>query len=51
MKTCVLYTSHKIHLIMKFIEIDEASANLLHNYSKSDCHKFKNFNNSRQLYM
>ena len=51
MKTCVLYTSHKIHLILKFIEIDEASVNLLHNYSKSGRHSFKNFNNSRKLYI
>ena len=42
-KTCVLYTSHKIHLILKFIEIDEASVNLLHNYSKSGCHKLQKF--------
>ena len=50
-KTCVPYTSHKIHLILKFIEIDEASVNLLHNYSKSGWHGFKNFNNSRKLYI
>ena len=29
-KTCVLYTSHKIHLILKFIETDETSVNLFH---------------------
>ena len=51
MKTCVLYTSHKIHLILKLIEIDEASVNLLHNYSKSGWHSFKNFNNSGKLYI
>ena len=50
-KTCVLYMSHKIHLILKFIETDEASVNLLHNYSKLDCHKFENFNNLTQLYI
>ena len=38
-KTCVLYTSHKMHLLLKCIEIDETSVNLLHNYSKSDCHQ------------
>ena len=42
-KTCVLYTLHKIHLILKFIEIDEASVNLLHNCSKSECHKLQKF--------
>ena len=42
-KTCVLYTSHKIHLLLKFIEIDEISVNLTHNYSKSDCHKLQKF--------
>ena len=40
-KTSVLYTSHKIYLLLKFIEIDEISVNLLHNYSKPDCHKFQ----------
>ena len=39
-KMYVLYTSHKIHLILKFIETDETSVNLLHNYSKSGCHKY-----------
>ena len=34
-------TSYKIHLILKFIEIDETSVNLFHNYSKSDCHKLQ----------
>ena len=29
-KTCVLYTSHKIHVILKFIETGETSVNLLH---------------------
>ena len=33
-KACVLYTSCKIHLFLKFIEIDGISVNLLHNYSK-----------------
>ena len=42
-KTRVLYTSHKTHLLLKFIEIDEISVNLLHNYSKSDCHKLQKF--------
>ena len=40
-KTCVLYTSHKIHPLLKFFEIDEASVNLLDNYSISDCHKIQ----------
>ena len=40
-KTCVPYTSYKIHLILKFIEIDETSVKLFHNYSKSDCHKLQ----------
>ena len=40
---CVLYTSHKIDLILKFIEIDEAFVNLLHNYSKLGCHKLHKF--------
>ena len=40
-KTSVLYMSHKIHLLLKFIEIDEISVNLLHNYSKPDWHKFQ----------
>ena len=34
-------TSYKIHLILKFIEIDETSVKLFHNYSKSDCHKLQ----------
>ena len=52
-KMCVLYTSHKIHLILKFIEIDEASLNQLHNYSKSHCHtiSFKSFNKRKKLYI
>ena len=33
-KTCVLYTSHKIHLFLKSIEIDGISVNLLYNYNK-----------------
>ena len=38
-------TSHKIHLHLplKFIEIDETSVNLLHNYSKSGCNKLQKF--------
>ena len=42
-KTCVLYTSYKSYLFLKFIEVDEISVNLLHSYSKSDCHKLQNF--------
>ena len=42
-KVCAPHTSHKIYLILKFIEINEASVNLPHNYSKSDCHKFEKF--------
>ena len=42
-ETGVLYMSHKIHLLFKFIEIDEISVNLLHNYSKSDCHNLQKF--------
>ena len=37
----VLYMSHKIHLLLKFIEIDEICVYLLQNYSKSDCHKLQ----------
>ena len=40
-KKCVLYTSHKIHLFSKFVEIDGISVNLLHSYSKSDCQKLQ----------
>ena len=39
-KTCVLYTSHKIHLLLKFIEIDGISDNLISNQSISN--QFKN---------
>ena len=42
-ETGVLYMSHKIHLLFKFIEIDEISVNLLHNYSKSDWRKLQKF--------
>ena len=48
-KTCVLYKSDKIHLFLKFIQTDGISV-FLHNYSKSDCHKFKNFK-KLQLYI
>ena len=48
-KTCVLYTSYKLHLLLKFIEVDEISVNLLHSYSKSDCHKLQNFQNFKKL--
>ena len=34
-KTCVLYTSHKIHLFLRSIEIDGISVNPLHNCSKN----------------
>ena len=44
----VLYTSHKIHLLLNFIEIDEVSVNLLHNDNKSDCHKLQKF---QELYI
>ena len=52
-KTCVLYASHKIHLLLKFIKIDETSVNLLHNYSKSKCHKLQIFQEFQefQLYI
>ena len=40
-KMYVQYTSHDIHLLLTFIEIDEISVNLLHNYCKSDCHHHK----------
>ena len=39
----VCATSHKIHIFLKFIEIDGISVNLLHNCSKSDCHKHQKF--------
>ena len=32
---CALYTSHKIHLFIKSIEIDRISVNPLHNSSKN----------------
>ena len=47
-KTYVLYTSHKMHLFLNFIEIDEISVNLLHNYGKSDCHKLQKFQNFQE---
>ena len=50
-KTYVLYMSQKNNLILEFIETDEASANLLHKYSKSGWYSFKNFNYSRKLYI
>ena len=34
-KTCVLYTSHKIHLFLRSVEIDGISVNPLHNCSKN----------------
>ena len=40
--------SHKIHVLMKFIEIDETSVNLLHNYSKSDPQKPQKFQSSQE---
>ena len=40
--------SHKIHVLMKFIEIDETSVNLLHNPSKSDPQKPQKFQSSQE---
>ena len=40
--------SHKIHVLMKFIEIDETYVNLLHNYSKSDPQKPQKFQSSQE---
>ena len=48
-KTCVLYTSHKIDLLLKLIEIDGIFVNRLHKYSKSDCHKFQKFKKFKKL--
>ena len=45
LKTCVLYTSHKIHPLLKFIEIDGISVNLHHSYSKAE----KNSKNFKKL--
>ena len=30
----MLYMSHKMHLLLQFAEVDEASVNLLHNGNK-----------------
>ena len=35
----MLYTSHEIYLLSKFVEIDEVSVTLLQSYNKSLCHK------------
>ena len=39
----MLFTTHKIHLHLQFIEVDEVSVNLLHNGNESDCHKLQKF--------
>ena len=39
----ILYTSHKIHLLLKFIKIDKVPVNLLHKNNRSDSHKLQKF--------
>ena len=39
--THAVYVTYKIHLLLKFIEIDKVSVNLLHKDNKSDCQKLQ----------
>ena len=41
MKGILVNNGDNIHLLLTFIEIEEISVNLLHNYCKSDCHHRK----------
>ena len=40
-RTPVLYRPQKIHLLLKFIDIDKISVKLLQKYTESDCLKLK----------
>ena len=43
---CMLFTPHKIHLFLKFLEIDEISVNPFHDDNESARYIFENFKKS-----
>lgn len=47
----VLYTSHEIYLLSKFVEIDKVSVTLLQSYNKSRCHKLSTFQEISTFYI
>ena len=44
-------TSHEIYPLLKFMEIDEVSVNLLHNDNESGCHKLQKIQETATLHL
>ena len=47
----MLYTSHKIHQLLKFIEIDDVYVNLTHKNDKSDWNQLQKFEEILTLHL